>query len=79
VEKILKTADGEMNLTNSDMVTYAAAFAHIKITGQLDSDLKAMALNAIKRLEITAGLLGRSEKTEPSEIAAIMIRDLERF
>ena len=79
VESLLKTEDGEMNLTQSDMVTYATAFAQVKITGQLDSELKAMALNAMKRMEIVAEISGWNTTGQPSEITSKMIGDLERF
>ena len=79
LEKLLNTSDGEMSLTNSDMVTYATAFAQVKMTGQLDDKLKEMALNAIKRMEIAAEILGWNTTGQPSEIASKMISDLESF
>jgi hypothetical protein len=33
----------------------------------------------MKRMEITAGVLGWSKTGEPSEVAQQMIRDLEQF
>ncbi|MDR3296291.1 MAG: WGR domain-containing protein [Clostridiales Family XIII bacterium] len=77
VEQLVKSDKG--NLTQSDMVTYATAFAQIKITGRIGADLKAAALNAIKRMEITADVLKWNETGKPSEIALQMIRDLEAF
>ena len=77
VEQLAK--EDEMNMTQSDMVTYAAAFAQIKITGQLDAVLKEAALNAMKRIEIAAEILEWNKTGKPSEIATKMISDLERF
>ena len=77
IEKLVK-AD-EMNLIQSDMVTYATAFAQIKITGKLDESLKAAALNAMKRLKTTALILRWGATDEPSETLLQMIRDLEGF
>ena len=77
VEQLVK--EDEMNMTQSDMVTYASAFAQIKITGRLDSTLKEAALNSIRRIEITAKIMGWNKTGQPSEIAEKMIRDLERF
>jgi uncharacterized protein YfeS len=42
-----------MRMTQSDMVTYANAFAQIKITGRIDPALKTAALNAVRRMEMT--------------------------
>jgi len=67
------------NLTQSDMVTYATAFAQIKITGQIGTELKTAAMNAMKRLIITAELLEWNTTGQPSEITTKMINDLERF
>ncbi len=77
IEELLKT--DEMNLIQSDMVTYATAFAQIKITGHIDNELKRMALNAMKRLEIVAQLLTWNTTGKPSEIRAKMMDDLEHF
>lgn len=41
-----------MNIEQSDIVTYATAFAQIKTTGKLNSDLKENALLSLKRLAI---------------------------
>ena len=68
-----------MNLTQSDMVTYAVAFAQIKITGRIDPALKTAALNAMRRMEITAELSGWNKSGQPSEITTLMINDLEGF
>ena len=77
VEALVKS--DEMNLTQSDMVTYATAFAQIKITGQIDAGLKTAAINAMKRMEIAAEILEWNTTGQPSEIAEKMISDLERF
>ena len=77
IEELVKT--DEMNVTQSDMVTYATAFAQIKITGQIDDELKTTALNAMKRLEIVAQLLKWNTTGKPSEIGTKMIADLEHF
>lgn len=77
VEQLVK--EDEMNLTQSDMVTYATAFAQIKITGQIDAKLKMQALNAMKRIGIVAELLEWNTTGKPSEIGTKMISDLERF
>lgn len=69
----------EMDLTQSDMVTYATAFAQIKITGKIDEILKKLALNAMKRMAIVAKLLEWNATGEPSEIGTKMISDLEQF
>ena len=69
----------EMNLTQSDMVTYATAFAQIKITGRVDAALKALALNAMRRMGITAEIAGWNTTGHPSEIMSRMIADLEKF
>ncbi|MFD2942143.1 WGR domain-containing protein [Flavobacterium notoginsengisoli] len=77
IEQLVKT--DEMNLTQSDMVTYATAFAQIKITGEVDAELKVLALNAMKRIEIVAELLKWNTTGKPSEISIKMINDLEQF
>jgi len=68
-----------MNMTQSDFVTYATAFSQIKITGRLDAKLKAAALNSIRRIEITAEIMGWNKTGKPSEISQKMISDLEGF
>ncbi|MDR2529750.1 MAG: WGR domain-containing protein [Synergistaceae bacterium] len=75
VKKLTET--DKTNLTQSNMVTYATAFAQIKITGRLDAALKVLALNAMRRTEITAEILGWSAR--PSEVMEKMIADLEAF
>jgi uncharacterized protein YfeS/predicted DNA-binding WGR domain protein len=77
IEELVKT--DERNVTQSDMVTYATAFAQIKITGQIDNELKKIALNAMKRLEIVAQLLKWNTTGKPSKIGTKMIADLEHF
>lgn len=79
-ESVMQLAkDDADNLTQSDMVTYAAAFAQIKITGRVDAKLKAAAMSSIQRLIITAEILGRNTTGEPSEIAEQMLNDLGSF
>ena len=74
VEKLLK--EDEMHLTNSDMAVYATAFSQIKITGRIDSELKELALNAMKRKLITDKILGYDED---STVLTKMISDLDSF
>jgi uncharacterized protein YfeS len=69
----------EMDLVQSDQVTYATAFAQIKITGRIDPALKSLALNAIRRLGMTAVILGWIPAGQPAKTAARMRHDLERF
>ena len=64
-------AEREMDLTQSDMVTYAVAFGQIKVTGKVDRELKGLALNAIRRFNMAIG-------EGPSQIADMMVADLER-
>lgn len=71
-EKLIKEEDGKMNVMQSDMITYAVAFAQIKITGKVDSRLKERALNAIKRFM-------SANEMEHSEIGDKMIEDLKKF
>lgn len=52
VARLLET--DEMNVIQSDMVTYAAAFGQIKVTGKINAALKEAALSALERLHITA-------------------------
>ena len=73
-ERLLK--EDEMCLTQSDMVTYATAFAQIKITGRIDAELKKAAINAMKRKLITDEILGYDYAVE---ILPIMIKNLTRF
>ena len=77
VEQIVKS--DEMDVTQSDMVTYAAAFAQIKITGRISPALKSAALNAMRRMQMTAVICGWNTSGEPSVFATRMIDDLERF
>lgn len=72
-------AKDEMNLIQSDMVTYASAFAQIKITGYVNKDLKKRALLAIKRIDIIAKLQGWMKEDAESEVSKIMIEDLSSF
>lgn len=65
----------EMNLIQSDMVTYASAFAQIKITGYVNRKLKDNAIKAMERKLVWVNLQGY----EFSEISATMIKDLSSF
>jgi uncharacterized protein YfeS/predicted DNA-binding WGR domain protein len=69
----------ETNMTQSDMVAYATAFAQIKITGRLDAELKQLALRSLRRMEIAVVVLRWHEGGEPSEVIGQMITDLEAF
>ncbi|WP_283164842.1 WGR domain-containing protein [Lysinibacillus sp. BPa_S21] len=55
----------EMDMIQSDMITYATAFGQIKITGKLDTTLKKNALLALKRLAImySDGQLTETQQT----------------
>lgn len=55
-ESIKKLASKkEMDMTQSDMVTYATAFGQIKITGRLSLELQERGVKAIKRLALLWG------------------------
>ena len=73
-QRLLK--EDEDSLTQSDMVTYAAALAQIKITGRVDAQLKVMAINAMKRKLITDEILGYDYAAEN---LTKMIKDLANF
>jgi len=79
VETIVGDNDGETNMILSDMVTYATAFAQIKITGNLDQALRERAFSSLRRMAITADVLGWSTTGQPSEIQEIMIQDLSSY
>lgn len=64
----------KMDMIQSDMVTYATAFAQIKITGSISPNLKERGINAIKRLALIEGM----PWTE-NEIQSQMIKDLQSF
>lgn len=72
-------AKDEMNLIQSDMVTYASAFGQIKITGFVNPELKERAILAIKRTDIVAKIQGWMKDRDTSEISDIMIKDLTSF
>jgi len=76
--KLLWEKDRE-DLIQSDMVTYAIAFAQIKTIGTIDERLKNLALNSIKRYHIGMGAEMGCESCESSEIAEKMIEDLSSF
>lgn len=59
----------EMDMTQSDMVTYATAFGQIKITGRLSPKLQEQGVKAIKRLALLWG-------NGVTEIQSRMIDDL---
>ena len=62
----------EMDMTQSDMVTYATAFGQIKITGRLSPKLQEQGVKAIKRLALLWG-------NGVTEIQSRMIDDLLSF
>ena len=62
----------EMDMTQSDMVTYATAFGQIKITGRLSPELQERGIKAIKRLALLW-------ENDLSEIQNRMIDDLLSF
>jgi uncharacterized protein YfeS len=67
-------ADKEMDMIQSDMVTYATAFAQIKITGSISFELKERGIKAIKRLALIEGM-----PWNENEIQSKMIEDLQSF
>jgi len=80
ISNLLKNENGEMYMVYSDNVTYAIAFAQIKITGKIDAELKQMAINAMKRQIIADDMM---EYYCGGEFGIIpltqMIEDLESF
>lgn len=66
----------EMNVVQSDMITYATAFAQIKITGKTDEKLKLRAINAMKRFKLCCQ---RTDGNFDSSITDKMIEDLKSF
>lgn len=62
--------EDESSLIQSDIVTYAVAFAQIKITGFLNHQLKDRAILSIERLTMIYS---------KSEIGEMMIKDLSSF
>lgn len=72
-ESIKKLASKkEMDMTQSDMVTYATAFGQIKITDRLSPELQERGIKAIKRLALLW-------ENDLSEIQNRMIDDLLSF
>ncbi|MDR2072844.1 MAG: WGR domain-containing protein [Spirochaetaceae bacterium] len=65
-------------VAHSDFVTYASAFAQIKISGRVDSDLKRRALRALKRLSLAAEILNWKSGENIMSLDK-MARDLESF
>jgi len=53
------------------MVTYAAGFAQIKITGRTDATLRTAALRSLRVMDLVTG--------HPSEARTQMIADLQTF
>jgi len=74
VKRVVET--DEMNMIQSDMVTYAVAFGQIKITGVIDPGLKHCAIDSLKRIQQTAKILNWGTD---SEISSKMIEDLCSF
>ncbi len=64
----------KLDMIQSDMVTYATAFAQIKITGSISSELKECGIKAIKRLALIEGM-----SWNENEIQSKMIEDLQSF
>ena len=74
-DEVKKMAAGkEMEMIQSDMVTYATAFAQIKITGAISSELKERGIKAIKRLALIYGV-----PWNENEIQCKMVEDLQSF
>lgn len=72
-EEVKKLASKkEMDMTQSDMVTYATAFGQIKITGTLSPELRERAVKAIQRLSLVWG-------DSLTDIQSKMIDDLLSF
>ncbi len=69
----------EANMVQSYMVTYASAFAQIKITGYVNRDLKEKALLAIRQMDVIAKLKGWMMGRDNSEVSEIMLKDLSSF
>ena len=70
--------EDEHGLLQSDMITYATAFAQIKITGKIGTELKKLALNAMKRFAMVVESHG-ADLDHVKEIQDKMIADLEQF
>lgn len=66
----------EMNLIQSNMITYAAAFGQVKITGRLDKSLCERAVLALQRQQLVAEI---QEWGPRSAIMDGMIQDLLSF
>ena len=74
-DKVKKmAAHKEMDMIQSDMVTYATAFAQIKISGSISAELKERGIKAIKRLALIEGT-----PWNENEIQRKMIEDLQSF
>ncbi len=66
----------EMDVMQTDMVTYAVAFGQIKITGTIDEELRKAAVASLKRFNQSAKILGWGDSSVNRET---MMEDLERF
>lgn len=62
----------ETDMTQSDRVTYATAFAQIKITGSISPDLRERGVKAIQRFALTIG-------EDLTDVQSRMIDDLLSF
>ncbi len=70
---------GDMELLNTVQVILAAAFGQLKIVGQLDEALQALAFLALDRWEKMYRLLYRWSEAEPPYNIRIMRRDLTAY
>ena len=79
VEAVLKTNSID-DMINCDMTLYSTAFAQIKTMGWIDAELKRLALNAMKRMDIAHEIDKNDFVREMLiETQTKMIRDLEGF
>ena len=65
----------EYSLIATDQVIIAVALGGIKIAGEIEAELKELALNAMKRQKVVFEMLGY----ERSETYDIIMEDLEKF
>lgn len=68
----------EMNTIQRTMITYATAFAQIKVMGKISHKLKKMGLNALVCHQLTAKILQWGDGQD-SPILQKMIDDLAAF
>jgi len=79
VEAVLKNNSLD-DMINCDMTLYSTAFAQIKTIGWIDAELKQLALNAMKRMDMAHEIDQNDYVREVlAETQTIMIRDLEGF